>query len=101
VKDEVEKKLRGYREKKSIVRPDGREILVGRDWKKRKQELVKRCEGRCEYMISDTERCRAAAVDPHHIKERSDSRDDRLDNLQGLCRPHHNLVDWKKLHWTR
>ena len=101
MRDEVEKKLRGYREKDSIVRPDGSEILVGRDWKQRKRELAERCGGRCEHMISDIERCPAEATDPHHVKARSKGRDDRLTNLQGLCHPHHEMLDWKKLHWTR
>ena len=83
----------------SVVRMDGSEKLVGRDWKKRKQELAKRSGGRCEWVNSDNERCRSAGRDPHHIIERSKHRDDRLNNLIFLCGLHHSRFDWRKLHW--
>src|SRR5207245_4402009 len=47
-KDQQVKRERGYVEAKSIVWTDGREKLVGRDWRKRKEELWLRCGGRCE-----------------------------------------------------
>jgi hypothetical protein len=101
-------------EAKSRVRFDGSETLVGKDWKKRKKELWDRAGGRCEQMVQGygykfttggnitsrpvkDERCRSEGHDPHHIKPRSKGRDDRLENLQLLCRLHHDLLDWKKL----
>jgi len=97
VRDEVEKQKRGYRDKSSIVRPDGSEILVGKDWLKRKAELWARAGGRCERILSDGRRCRNEAHDPHHMTPRSKGRDDRMTNLIALCRGCHNLVDWKRI----
>lgn len=93
----MEKKARGYREKKSLVRPDGSETLVKKDWAKRKQELAQRSGGQCERILSDGTRCRNEADDPHHLKARSKGRDDRLGNLIALCRGCHNLLDWKRI----
>ena len=101
MQDRETKRLRGYTERDSLVRFDGSETLVGKDWKRRKVELDARSGGRCEYITSANERCRSEAVDPHHVKPRSKGRDDRIENLQHLCRFHHDLVDWKKLKWTR
>jgi len=100
MRDEQTKSERGYVEKNSIVRFDGSEKLVGKDWKRRKQELETRSGGRCEWVNSDMERCRSAARDPHHIRARSKGRDDRLSNLLHVCGLHHDLFDWKKLRWT-
>ena len=98
--DEETKRKRGYVEAKSVVKMDGSERLVGRDWKRRKQELAARSGGRCEWVNSDGERCRSAARDPHHIIERSRHRDDRAENLLAVCGLHHDRFDWRKLHWT-
>jgi hypothetical protein len=97
-----EKAVRGYVEADSRVRFDGSETLVGKDWKKRKQELWNRAGGRCEQLVDISltmipVRCRTEGHDPHHIIPRSKGRDDRLENLQLLCRLHHDLLDWKKL----
>lgn len=100
MRDEVEKLARGYVEKDSVVRVDGSEILVGKDWAKRKLELWTRCAGRCERLLSDGTRCRNEAHDPHHMKPRSKGRDDRIENLIALCRPCHRLLDWKRIKWT-
>ena len=98
MRDEVAKAERGYKEPGSIVRPDGSEILVGKDWAKRKFELWTRANGRCERLLSDGTRCRNEAHDPHHHpKARSKGRDDRMENLIALCRGCHNLVDWKRI----
>ena len=99
---------RHFANKRSRVLLDGREILYGNDWKERDAELWARCEGRCEFIASwrqDTPdgeiihqiRCEAVACDPHHIIPRSKKRDDRLSNLQALCRFHHRLVDQRKI----
>lgn len=81
----------------SYVTPDGREILKGEDWKARVEDLRLRCEGRCEQRLSDGMRCFAGAQDPHHRIRRSIKRDDRLANLQALCRFHHDLLDKRKV----
>jgi hypothetical protein len=101
MRDQYEKRMRGYTHPDSLVRPDGSETLVGEDRKKRKQELAARSGGRCEWIKSAGERCRTGAEDAHHKKPRSKGRDDRLENLAHLCRFHHNLVDWKHLRWTK
>jgi hypothetical protein len=84
----------------SFVFKDGREFLVGLDWKKRKIDLRIRCHERCEYRNSDGVRCRNEAADPHHVIPRSKQRDDRLSNLQALCRYHHEQMDERKPRWT-
>jgi hypothetical protein len=96
-KDPELKRIRGYTDPKSFVRTDGSEVLHGEDWKKRKQELWFRCGGQCEYIYPNKARCRGDCVDPHHIKPRWPVRDDRLDNLLGLCREHHKLLDKRKI----
>ena len=101
MRDEVEKKVRGYRDRRSIVRPDGSEKLFGRDWKKRKEQLLERSGGRCEKVFAGSERCHGRAEDPHHIKARSKGRDDRIENLIAVCRTCHSALDWKKLYWRK
>jgi hypothetical protein len=111
VRDEIEKKNRGYTDPRSKVRPGGSEVLYGRDWTKRKQELWGRAGGICERILemgqiwNDNgiskesvwyERCRSEGHDPHHIVKRSKKRDDRLENLQLLCRLHHDLLHGSK-----
>lgn len=84
----------GFADKRSYVCWDGREVLAGADWQARKLELWVRCKGRCEQKIgSGLLSCLHEADDPHHIIPRSKGRDDRLANLQALCRYHHNLLD--------
>ncbi len=110
------KKQRGYTHPKSYVRADGSEVLHGKDWTKRKKELWVRCGGRCEQIvvngvsirylsdrnwIPQKERCRSEAHDPHHIIPRSKRRDDRLSNLMALCRLHHELLDKRKVRWSK
>jgi 5-methylcytosine-specific restriction endonuclease McrA len=88
LRDNEAKVIRGYREKDSIVWPDGREKLVGRDWKARKLELWTRSGGRCE---GDNPHgrclCRFSLKEmhPHHKVKRSVLRDDRIENLEALC----------------
>lgn len=101
-RDKELKKARGYVEDKSIVWADGREKLVGQDWKRRRVELWERAKGRCEIIIDMLSgRCRSEAHDPHHVKARSKGRDDRLDNLLALCRLHHDLMDKRKPRWSK
>ena len=97
---------RKFKSKRSRVLLDGREVLHGADWKERKAELWARCNGHCEEVIkfiganlevTGLGRCLNPADDPHHIIPRSKKRDDRLSNLQALCRFHHRLVDQRKI----
>lgn len=55
------------------------------DWWRLRQVVLKRCEGRCEW-VEDGIRCRAEATDADHIIPNDDH---GLHNLQGLCKPHH------------
>lgn len=92
---------RGFANKKSYVRFDLSEVLYGNDWKQRVAELLARCGGRCEKIVAvnyenEQIRCRNEVADPHHIVKRSKYRDDRLSNLQALCRMHHELLDKRK-----
>lgn len=103
--DVAETVKRGY-SGKSKVYFDGRERLVGKDWVKRKKEVWVRGGGRCERIVSFTAamepvRCKSQMHDPHHIVERSKGRDDRIENLIGLCRLHHDLCDMRKPRWTK
>jgi hypothetical protein len=105
------KLARGYSDPKSFVRDDGSEVLYGKDWKMRVNvELFLRCGGRCEHEQPwkvwplggpAMERCTNDAEDPHHRIPRSKGRDDRLENLQALCRYHHNLLDKRKVKWSK
>jgi hypothetical protein len=121
LRDNVEKAKRGYVERDSVVWPDGREKLVGRDWRKRKAELWERCGGRCERHFAKPEaepimemakhspvfahpsyfeRCKNEAHDPHHIEARSKRRWDNLENLIALCRSCHRALDPRKPRWS-
>ena len=91
----------------SVVLIGGREILHGLDWERRKMELDERSRGQCEFMIpvaNGFERCRRRAEDPHHVVPRGSNgvdRDDRLVNLQALCRRHHQFVDNRRIKWAK
>lgn len=100
--DKQATEARKFVESKSHVTKDGREVLYKLDWQRRVKELRERCGGRCEYLIYITsdaegepifERCAREAADPHHIKLRSRSRDDRMTNLLAVCRFHHQMLD--------
>ena len=102
--DVEEKRRRGYTDPKSRVYFDGRERLYGKDWTKRKKEVWERGAGKCERIVSPREcypvvRCRSEMHDPHHIVKRSRLRDDRINNLIGLCRLHHDLLDERRVRW--
>src|SRR6266853_368895 len=85
-----------YLDYRSFMRSDGSEVLYEEDWKARVEELRRRCGGRCEEE-GKYGRCRNEAADPHHVIRRSIRRDDRLENLLGLCRMHHDLLDERKI----
>ena len=84
---------------------DGREILQGVDWKLRKLEAYERAKGMCEQLLASPDgfiRCQRIAEDIHHIRPRGSNgidRDDRLENLQCLCRRHHRLIDRREIKW--
>lgn len=93
-----------YLDPASFMRAAGSEVLYGEDWKRRKVELRERCNGKCEYYRDSTglfEQCQVEAADPHHVIPRSKGRDDRLSNLQALCRFHHDLLDKRKPRWSK
>jgi hypothetical protein len=104
LRDNEEKKKRGYTNDKSIVWMDGREKLYGEDWTKRKEELFNACGGRCQQIdpcpsfgVVD-KRCTTwfaniKQMDAHHVQKRSKNRDDRMRNLLALCRYHHRKLD--------
>jgi hypothetical protein len=107
-RDEAEKVIRGWLEAGSYVRRDGSEKLVGRDWRTRKREIWVRGDGRCERIVEEVvcsrgevlipeQRCKNEMHDPHHKVERRRGRDDRAENLIGLCRLHHDLLDPRKI----
>lgn len=104
--DREETKRRGYTDPKSKVFFDGRESLAGKDWTKRKKEVWERGHGRCEQRVQldrlkpGDGLCRSEMHDPHHVVKRSRKRDDRLSNLIGLCRLHHELLDERKPRWS-
>lgn len=91
----------GFSDPKSYVAKDGREVLKGEDWERRKRILWERADGRCEEFMAaglgsehlTPLRCGCDGTEPHHIIRRSEKRDDRLLNLQLLCHFHHSLKD--------
>ena len=102
--DRDKTEAKNFFDRRSYVTPDNREVLYGLDWKQRVGELRERSGGRCEWMVAvirgglgdmtltgGHERCRSEAADPDHIMPRRKARDDRLSNLQALCRLHHEL----------
>jgi len=102
---------RDFQDPSSYIRRDGSEKLVGKDWDARVDELRERSEGQCEELVEVWEssageyfvhRCSALAVDPQHKIKRSVRRDDRLRNLQHLCREHHDLKHPEfKTQWSK
>lgn len=100
--DREETKRRGYTDPKSRVYFDGRERLHGKDWTKRKREVWDRGGGRCERIVNYVGsmdipvRCKSEMHDPHHEITRGKKRDDRIENLIGLCRLHHELAHEKR-----
>lgn len=101
IKDPELKKQRGYIEPGSFVRLDGSEKLIGRDWQKRKHELIRRAVGSCElFAVLGKEHhayCNGLGEEPHHIIPRSKHRDDRLQNLLYLSHWCHSAEDGRKI----
>jgi len=99
-KDAELKEQRGYTNPKSFVRNDGSEVLKGEDWKRRKMELSKRSAGMCERSVvigrPHDDSCYGRGQEPHHIKKRSQGRDDRLSNLANLSHACHKAEDPRK-----
>lgn len=57
------------------------------DWTARRMAVLARCNRRCEQIKSTGWRCTNVATDVDHIVAGDNH---ELDNLQGLCRWHHN-----------
>lgn len=90
-----------FKDPRSYITPDGREVLYLADWSKRVRELRKRSGGRCEFVDDKGVRCRnRSGRDPHHLVKRSKLRDDRLSNLSDRCRQHHQHPEFET-RWTK
>ncbi len=106
-RDIIATELCGFTNKRSYCRPDGRQVLKGKDWTKRKEELWARCQGRCEQKvgIESWQRCRSTAAHPHHKIHKGNggiNHDDRLSNLVALCQLHHELQHpEKQVRWSK
>ena len=95
------KRERGYVDPASRVFLDGREVLAGKDWKTRVEELAARSGGLCENPKGASlqvgvivfHKCGAPAVHPHHNVLRSILRDDRLEKLLHVCGWCHAKLD--------
>ena len=107
--DREAKKRLGYVEEKTRVWTDEqgnvvREVLHGKDWKRRKEELFRRAGFQCEYELRPGIRCTADAVDPCHVEPRHPIRNDMLSNLMAGCRPchikHDKQTPKRQLHFT-
>jgi 5-methylcytosine-specific restriction endonuclease McrA len=67
--------------------PDGREILSGAAWQRRRKEVWERDGRKCVICNRGLPALRDAETD--HIVKRSKARDDRPQNLRSLCRGCH------------
>lgn len=86
--------LREFLDERSYVCPDGREVLYGKDWKARVEEVFERDLWLCHWPVvspwTNLKRfCGSSAVHAHHIIKRSVKRDDRMENLIAICAKHH------------
>jgi len=57
------------------------------NWPQLRAIVLQRCGGRCEILMRSGKRCHDKATDVDHIIHGDDH---SLDNLQGICRWHHN-----------
>jgi len=83
---------RHFVDAESRVMLDGRELLFGKDWDARKEELAQRSRGFCEAKdqpLPEGKYCLGLGQHPHHVIPRSEKRDDRLSNLLHVCAEHH------------
>ena len=88
----------------SYVTPDGRHVLKGEDWLAQKRLVWERGQHRCENIIRHDSigRCTNEMNHVHHKIFRSDSRDDRIENLIGLCiECHRAMHPEKELQWSK
>ena len=60
-----------------------------RGWPAIRRAVLRRCDHRCEWTEDDGTRCRATATHADHVIPAWEGGGDHLDNLQGLCPPHH------------
>jgi hypothetical protein len=91
---------RRFKNWRSYVARDGREILHGADWDRRVRELRERAKDQCEFVSEErAERCCAAGRIPSHIEPRHPKRDDRLSNLLWQCFFHDRATE--KQNWRR
>ncbi|MGE5057235.1 MAG: HNH endonuclease signature motif containing protein [Acidobacteriota bacterium] len=72
-------RIKKYSRSRTRVMPDGREILRGAAYERRRREVLRRDDYRCASCGSDYN------VEVHHKQKRSILRDDRSHNLITLC----------------
>jgi hypothetical protein len=103
-KDVQASEAKAYKSNRSHMTVDGRELLYDEDWQLRKWEVWCRGKGLCEtHLVPELRHlplCRNRMDDPHHLVPRSKGRNDSLDNLAGLCRMHHRMLDRRKPSWA-
>lgn len=93
-------KARKFKNYRSRVMLDGREVLFGADYKRRVREVEERDGYRCQWYLHTIDtappkdlHCGAPSNGhPHHLVKRSDGRDDRASNLISICDSHHKLA---------
>jgi hypothetical protein len=91
-------KERRFKNWRSYVAKDGREVLAGADWDRRVEELRERAKDQCEFVTEErAERCSAWGRIPSHIEPRHPKRDDRMSNLLWQCFYHDRLTE--KQNW--
>jgi hypothetical protein len=95
-RDPQETAARNFKDKKSYVALDGREILYGRDREDRYIEVIKRDKGICQHCHNRVEYWQG--YDVHHVKHRRNKQqhDDRMENLILVHRNCHNLLHIEK-----
>lgn len=89
---------RKFRNPKSRMMQDGREILYGLDYQLRVREVLERDHYGCQWPCAPHPKpCGAPSTNhPHHIVKRSQLRDDRASNLMAICEEHHRLAHPEK-----
>ena len=84
----------GFRDSRSFVHLDGRWYCYGADMSAQREKCMKRDGGRCV-------RCGSIFwLEAHHRKPRSRGRDDRVDNLETLCKSDHTQEHGRFPRWT-
>ena len=87
---------RRFSDPRSYVACDGRDVLCGKDYDRRKREVLERDGYKCQWVViaraNPTTCAGAANNNPHHRVKRSKGRDDRAANLIAICDIHHKMA---------